>query len=134
MSRCRVAACPDDVVYLVPGQSSAAKPSGERSRECTAAKAPSAVEDLGMLSPDQGIELCSRLGVSFIGLVYERSLDCFSVPIGHAPGRLQRESSRRSLTFVLFARECHEGLAELDAELLEDWHEQFEVDNFDRSI
>jgi hypothetical protein len=42
------------------------------------------------------------------------------MPIGHTPGRLQRESTRRSLPLVLFAGECHERLAQLDTELLED--------------
>src|SRR5438105_15250248 len=64
--RCRVAASHDDVVYLVPRQSSAAKSIGERSRQCTAPKPAPAVEDLWMLPPDQGVELRSRLSVGLI--------------------------------------------------------------------
>jgi hypothetical protein len=76
-----------------------------------------------MLPPDEGVELRSRLGVSFIGFVYERSLGRFSMPVGQPPGGSQRESSRRPLPLVLFTRECHEWLAQRDTELFEDRHE-----------
>jgi hypothetical protein len=87
-----------------------------------------------MLPPDRGVELLSRLGVSFIGFVYERSLGRFSMPIRHTPGRLQRESWRRWQPLVLLAGECHERLAQSDTELLEHRHQQFEIDCLERPV
>jgi hypothetical protein len=87
-----------------------------------------------MPPPDQYVEVLSRLSVSFIGFVDERSLGHFGMSVEHTPGRLHRESSRSLLPLVLFAGQCHERFAQRYAELLKYRQEQFEVDRLERSV
>ncbi len=87
-----------------------------------------------MLMPDESVELFTRLGVSFVRFIYERGASPICVPVRHAPCRLQRECTRLSLPLVLFAGEGHERFAQRDTELLQDRHQQFEVDRLERPV